>query len=291
MERLENIGEDLLIQSLIEHVPLKNNVLLGPGDDCAVMQQVGSGDFQLLKTDSIFEGTHFMKDAPPYWIGWKATARVVSDFAAMGGKPDALMVAIALPKQQTLTNIKLIYEGIFACARQFNFSIVGGETSSNEKIVLTLSGVGTCQKPILRSGAQDQDAIFVTGELGGSIKGKHLRFLPRMHEALWLSENFTITAMMDLSDGLGKDLPRLATASQLGYEIELDSIPITNGCNIQQAIDDGEDYELLFTCNANHTESMMAEWTKIFPSLKLSKIGKMSKKCDTPLTGGWDHFL
>ena len=132
----------------------------------------------------------------------------------------------------------------------------------------------------------------MTGTLGGSIQGKHLDFTPRVAEARWLTENFKIGAMMDLSDGVACDLPRLAEASQCGYRIDPDMIPVNDGCDLHQALSDGEDYELLFAVDSQIADVVVKAWPKIFSATPLTKIGEL---CD-PGGGdrfeedGWQHF-
>ena len=171
------MGEDALIQRITHSAPTLSNVHTGVGDDCAVLHPNPSG-FTLLKTDTIIENVHFLPSADPFWLGWKSVARVVSDFAAMGGKPDALMVAIAMPKSTATSYVDSLYQGIYHCAEKYQFSIVGGETSTANQTVITISGTGICpHEPISRYQAQLGDTIYVTGTLGGSIEGKHLSLI------------------------------------------------------------------------------------------------------------------
>ena len=293
MKTVKDIGEDKLIQRITQNAPLRDNILVGPGDDCAVIKNTGTEEYSLLKTDSIIEGVHFLPSADPYWIGWKSVARVISDFAAMGGTPDSVVIALALPSHTTLEFVDSIYQGIYQCANTYNFSVVGGETSSNDKLIITVSGIGKTTDFITRSGAQSGDSIWVTGRLGGSITGKHLQFSPRVQEAQWLKKHLDITAMMDLSDGLAKDLPRLANASKIGFNIEPVNIPCTEGVNYENAISDGEDYELLFCASALNNSlaaELILEWEKQFPNLPLTKIGEITPQSQASLKGGWEHF-
>lgn len=293
MKTVKDIGEDRLIQRITQNAPLKDNVLVGPGDDCAVIKHRGAQEYSLLKTDSIIEGVHFLPSADPYSVGWKSVARVVSDFAAMGGIPDSVVIALALPQQTPLETVDALYKGIYACAKLYDFSVVGGETSAHEKMVITVSGIGRTPHFITRSGALPGDSIWVTGTLGGSIEGKHLHFSPRVEEAQWLKKHLNITAMMDLSDGLAKDLPRLALSSNKGFHIERSSIPCTEGSSYENAIADGEDYELLLTATAlKHPQlsEFLSAWKKQFPSLLLTHIGEITPQSQVPLKGGWEHF-
>jgi thiamine-monophosphate kinase len=136
--------------------------------------------------------------------------------------------------------------------------------------------------------------LFVTGRLGGSIRGKHLRFVPRIHESRWLTENFSVHAMMDLSDGLGADLPRLAKASKVGFQIDMKRVPLNRGAKIDNAISDGEDFELLFAISPRDRAELERKWKKRFPSLPLTRIGRLTQRLNNStsqlLPGGFVHF-
>ena len=145
----------------------------------------------------------------------------------------------------------------------------------------------------LRSGAKPGDAIFVTGELGGSLAGKHLDFAPRVAEAQWLARNHPLHAMMDLSDGLAADLPRLAAASGCGFAIEEEALPRGRDCTVEQALGDGEDYELLFAISPRHSRALEASWRKRFPRLRLTRIGQLTRRQkhqQVLARRGYDHF-
>ena len=134
--------------------------------------------------------------------------------------------------------------------------------------------------------------LFVTGRLGGSIRGRHLRFSPRLEEAEWLAKHSKPSAMMDLSDGLGADLPRLAAASGCGWEIDPQSLPRHRGCDIAAAIGDGEDYELLLAVPPRRCRNLTARWSKRFPKLELTEIGRLAPgdHIAPELSGGWAHY-
>ena len=146
-------------------------------------------------------------------------------------------------------------------------------------------------RPLLRSRAQSGDFICVTGKLGGSLKSKrHLTFEPRLAEGRWLATQPAVHAMMDLSDGLGSDLPRLAKASQCSFALDRESIPRHKGCSLEEAISDGEDYELLLTVAPKQWSSLQCNWKKQFPKLQLTCIGTMlAAKADSiKLPKGYD---
>lgn len=292
MGELSGIGEDGLIARLTELVPT-GQAEEGPGDDCAVVDD-GGADLLLLKTDALVEGVHFIRETDATKVGWKAVARVVSDFAAMGGFPERFLVTLALPGSMDLDWVENFYRGMGTCFERYEAMLVGGETCrvpQGSAAVISVAAMGRVERRnlVMRSGGMVGDAIWVTGELGGSLAGKHLDFTPRIVQARWLVEHFKPTAMMDLSDGVARDLPRLAKASGCGFLLDLSSIPLSENCNSKQALEDGEDFELLFTL-AEGSEIEKA-WQETFPDLKLTKIGRLVASGEgLLLEGGWDHF-
>lgn len=289
MKRLRDIGEDALIGKLLKGFPL-GDLHAGPGDDCAVVDP-GRGRLRLLKTDAIVEGVHFLPDAPASKVGWKATARVLSDFAAMGGRPEYLMVTVALPADTAVAWAEGLYRGIRRCLEKHGGILAGGETTAvpeGSAAVISVAGEGSVARGelVLRSGGKPGDILAVTGRLGGSIAGKHLNFVPRLLEGQLLGR-MGARAMMDLSDGLAKDLPRLAKASDSGFEVNPEGVPMTRGCSAEEAIGDGEDYELLVAISSRKWAAISEEWPKGFA--KLTKIGVLTES-GGKLEGGWEHF-
>jgi thiamine-monophosphate kinase len=297
---LTNIGEDNLIAELTRSLRLNSRVKIGPGDDCAVVKF--GKRWQLLKTDCIVESIHFSKESPATWVGWKALCRAISDVAAMGGRPMDALVTIAVAPQVRLRWLRGVYSGLRKAAQRYDVNLVGGETSRSPGpafISVALTGIVEKRRALLRSGGKPGDFLYVTGQLGGSIRGKHLRFEPRLAEALWLADHFAINAMIDLSDGLGSDLPRLAKASGAGFEIDRERLPLSKGCSIEQAISDGEDYELLFAVPPEMVPTLEERWNKKFPALVLTQIGRLtepnlpelsSSGFDQFTDSGYDHF-
>ena len=294
---LHQLGEDALISRLVALMPRDSDPLAGPGDDCAVIDLGKGRPLQLLKTDAMVERVHFLATAPPRKIGWKAIARVTSDFAAMGGTPDRFLVTLALPADWPVGFVESIYRGMADCLRAFGGTLAGGETTrvpegSAAMISIAATGLVDRKNLVLRSGGNPGDLILVTGKLGGSITGKHLSFTPRQAESQWLVHHAKPSAMMDLSDGLAKDLPRLAKASRCGFQLDSNSIPKTRGCTLDQALGDGEDFELLLTLSPKKWPQLSAKWKAAFPKLPLAVIGQLTDpgKKPSPLTGGWDPF-
>ena len=293
---LRELGEDRLLRRVVPSLPQNRAVVAGAGDDCAVVRFGRDKKLLLLKTDCVVEGVHFTADAKPRAVGWKAMARPLSDFAAMSGVPQFALVTLIASPETSSRWITELYRGLAKAAEAFNVAIVGGETSRTDgplSISVSMTGEVEADRWASRSGGKADDELFVTGRLGGSIRGKHLRFTPRVEEARWLTRHITIHAMMDLSDGIGADLPRLARASRLGYELEITAVPRSQGCSLEQAISDGEDYELLFAVPPNDVPALTAKWAKKFPKLRLTRIGRLISgptSAKRKLPSGYVHF-
>ncbi len=294
--KLGQLGEERLLRQLLPRLPGNAAVVAGAGDDCAVVRRKGAKELLLLKTDCVVEGVHFAKEAAASAVGWKAMARPLSDFAAMAGVPQFALITLIAPSATTAAWTKALYRGLGKAARAFDVAIVGGETSATSgpiAISVSVSGVVEKDRWVARSGGKAGDHIFVTGRLGGSIRGRHLRFIPRIAEARWLTQHFRVHAMMDLSDGLGADLPRLARASELNFEVNEAAIPRTRGCSIKDAITDGEDYELLFAIPPEDAARLQKAWKKRFPKLPLTRIGRLNRKSkieNRKFPSGYVHF-
>ena len=304
-----SLSETELIQRLTQDLPADSSVLTGPGDDCAVLDWGGSK--LLFKTDAIVEGIHFERDTPPKTIGRKALARALSDIAAMSGTPTHALITLGVHAEMEPSLIEAVYQGLRDCAREHHVNIVGGETTSLSQLTLSISLIGRASKPILRTGSAVGDAIFVSGELGGSMAGHHLNFTPRLKEARWLSDQDIVHAMIDLSDGLATDLRHLLS-DQTGAELLTRALPIRRAAKerardnpsgktaLLAALTDGEDYELLFTVSSKDAVPMLDGWKSAFPETPLHCIGKITDqpgialrddKGLKPLTlHGYDHL-
>jgi thiamine-monophosphate kinase len=280
-----------LINLLTRSLPTNKTVITAAGDDCAVLDFGLPDRLLLFKTDAIVEGTHFTSATPPEKIGHKALARCLSDIAAMAGTPSAALITLGLPKDFDSTFITSIYDGMNTLARCHEVAIVGGETTTNPGgILISVAVVGTVPrgKAVLRSGAEAGDAIFVTGELGGSLAGRHLEFEPRLAEGRWLVQNFSVHAMIDLSDGLAGDLRHILKASRVGAELLSGAIPVSREARtaakaessskppLLAALTDGEDFELLFTVASRDAVQVLDGWKKQFADVKLTCIGKIT---------------
>lgn len=232
------------------------SVVLGPGDDAAVIEV--NRKKILFCGDMLIEGVHFVQSGIRFEdLGYKAAARTLSDIAAMAGAPRYIGVSLSLPKKHT-GKIKDILKGIEKLTRRFKISLVGGDTSVSDKIFVDVWCIGeTSGRYVSRSGACISDGIFVSGKLGCSYEtGKHLYFSPRIKEALYLKKHFRINAMIDISDSLSLDLYRLIKESSKSAVIFENKIPLTIGAELENALYDGEDYELLFTAPLKHKEKI-----------------------------------
>lgn len=291
---LRDIGEDRLLARLMPARRRYKNVLSSIADDCAVVRC--GRELLLLKTDCVVEGIHFSKRHDAADVGWKAMMRPLSDFAAMSGIPQFALVTLIAPSTKAVAWAEKLYDGLRKAAAKFGVQIVGGETSATPgpvAVSVSVTGVVERDRWVSRSGGRVGDELFVTGKLGGSIRGKHLRFTPRIEESRWLTKNFPIHAMMDLSDGLGADLPRLARASHAGFEIDKEAIPRSHSSTLKQAINDGEDYELLFAVVPRLRRKLERSWKRKFPKIPLTCIGRLTSQSairDPHFRGGYVHF-
>lgn len=305
---LADVGEDVIVRMLTGvlpgHVGTKGRfrTIVGPGDDCAVLRSPDASRVLLLKTDCVVEGVHYAAAAPPSKVGRKALARPLSDIAAMGGEPHAALVTLVAPSARPLAYVRALYRGLSALAEETGVAVVGGETSSSPApgsgggfamLSVALLGSALADRYALRSGASPGDRVVVTGRLGGSIRGRHLTFPPRLKEGRWLVRNRFATAMMDISDGLAKDAVRLGAASGVEVVIEPGRVPRNRGCSAEQAMGDGEDYELLFTVAAGRMAELVRRWRRTFPDVPLTEVGSvgsLGKGGRKSAGGGWEHF-
>jgi thiamine-monophosphate kinase len=265
-------GEFALIDWIRRQAPLTGRVRLGIGDDCAVLSAPHDNDL-LVTTDMLLEGRHFrLNEATAEDVGFKALAVNLSDIAAMAGVPTAAFVAVALPRGQAVEIAQGIYRGIAPLAARFGVTLAGGDTNAWDGplvVSVTLLGEATPPGPVARAGAHVGDAILVTGPLGGSLRGRHLRPQPRVAEALVLHAAADLHAMIDLSDGLSSDLAHiLAESGALGATLDAARVPIhadaialaaADGRSpLDHALHDGEDFELCCAVTIDDAERLLA---------------------------------
>ena len=280
--------EQALLANLFRR-PLPQGVLLGIGDDAAVLPPNDSSI--LWTTDLLTEGVDFrLAETDPRRIGCKALAANLSDIAAMGGVPTAYLVALALPRDGALELAELLYEGMTSLEEKYGVALVGGDTncwSGGLVVSITVLGRAGPKGVWKRSGGKSGDMLLATGTFGGSILERQFSFEPRVFEAMYLNENHDIHAAMDVSDGLSLDVFRLATASGLGATLFPDDIPIAadavrlsqqTGCTpLDHALSDGEDFELILAVEPSEAETLLQTQPleKLFGT-KLHRIGELT---------------
>ena len=292
------LGEDRLLELIFLHLPhgKRRGIFARAGDDCAVVEIPGANKCLVLKTDCVVEGVHFVRRTKAVDVGWKAMMRPLSDFAATSALPHFALITLIVPRKTDTAWVTELYRGLHRAANRFKVRIIGGETSSTPgTIVISVSVTGFVEKSraVSRRGGKDGDALFVTGRLGGALRRKHLKFIPRIAESRWLTKNFSVHAMMDLSDGLGADLPGLTRSSKVAFDVDLQNLPLARGASTRDAISQGEDYELLFAISPRDQSRLQRQWAKKFPNLSLTRIGSLNRKSkieNRKLPGGYIHF-
>ena len=248
----------------------------GMGDDCAVLSRKRAAT--LVTVDPVIYKRHFNDAVKPRDTGAKLLKRNLSDIAAMGGKPTAAVLALTLDSRTRVDWLESFYRGLAACAKRHGVPIIGGDIAEAPDTVaasLTLLGQPSGRRVLTRQGAALHDWIFVTGRLGNSLSsGHHFKFTPRLNEGAWLARQREVRSMIDVSDGLAKDLKSL-TPTGLHPHIDARNLPLRRGADIAAALNDGEDYELLFTVTAKtNPDAFVRKWRQVFPKLKLSCLGR-----------------
>jgi thiamine-monophosphate kinase len=324
-------GEDTIlgrIEAIAALMAIRDSgVRVGIGDDASLFK--GSRGFeQILTCDWFLEGTHFLRDRhPPDAVGWKCLARALSDVAAMGGIPRCFLLSLALPASHTGRWLDEFLQGLRRAAKRFGCVLAGGDTTHRADILINVTVVGEVLMggAVLRSGARPGDILFVSGRLGEAELGlrlirksnrrldsrqpvlrKHLYPEPRLALGRWLAENRLASAMMDLSDGLSTDLPRLCAASKVGARIEAEKLPAVRLRKGVQSLDEdslrlalhgGDDYELLFTVPRKRLNQIprsvagvpLTAIGKITKERKLLLLEKSGREASLP-NRGWDPF-
>lgn len=267
-----------LVRWLGANLPAHPLLRIGIGDDAAVVRWSGDRDL-VVTTDTVTDQVDFiLAETDPALVGHKALGVNLSDLAAMAAEPVAVVVSLVLPRDgggngRDAKELAVeLYRGLIPLAEQFNVAIAGGDINTWDgplAITLTAFGRVTERGPLTRSGARPGDFLLVTGALGGSILGRHLRVEPRVREALLLNERYELTAGMDISDGLTLDASRLAAASSCGVALRLDSVPISGDAvelaerdgktPLEHALGDGEDFELLFAAAPEVAEQIVRD--------------------------------
>ena len=272
------------INWLQKYLKYNNDVLIGSGDDCAVIKLLDN-NLLYATTDTIVQGVDF-EQATPEQIGYKSIAISLSDLAAMGGGFTKMyaLISASLPKARARPSFTHpLFKGMYSICKRFGVQIIGGDISSTKgpiTITSTLLGIGK-SKPVTRLGSCMDDAILVTGSLGGSILGRHLYFTPRLRESALLNSHYKINSMIDISDGLLQDLNHILEKSKLGAILDEVSIPISQDAYrmksnpLKHAMTDGEDFELLFTAPLKEAVKIIHDRTLKTP---VSIIGMITKQ-------------
>lgn len=320
------MGESGLLKEIFRRSPAAPSGEIWVGDDAALIRSPGTR--LLFTTDLLVENVDFdLELSSGADIGYKAVAVNVSDVAAMGGTPEYGLATLSLRSDVTEDLVRDILDGLEEAARRWGLRLVGGDISSGRDIAVSVSLIGRSpEHPVVRSGAREGELIFVTGTLGASAGGlealraglqgrdsgvdgmirRHLRPEPRVEEGRKLAEA-GVSAMIDVSDGLGLDLSRVMEASGTGCRIQPEAVPAdpaleTLGAMIEEgrapfdlAFSGGEDFELLFTCSADVVKSVEASLAEL--GTEYNEIGRVTGSGlylgDERLEErelGWDHL-
>jgi len=292
------LSETLLIESIQQWLgPVSPESPNGIGDDCAVTDITGESRYLLTTVDGVAWGEHFDASVSPELAGRKLMARNLSDIASMGGIPRRAVISLWMGANVKLDWLRRFYEGIAKLAEEFGVEIVGGDVSRapRDVFISDLCLQGMCDRPIQRKQVETGDSIWVTGKLGGSILGKHVTFQPRVKEGLWLNENHWAKSMMDISDGLAKDLGSLVGKR----EVEVFQLPISDDAISSSetsgmdpwvhGLCDGEDYELVFVVDRQmSTDALVAQWNGVFdiPLTQIGVVGEIQEDFSLVLNRG-----
>lgn len=279
----------------------------GIGDDCAVVPTRGATEW-LVTTDPVVFGRHFDASLSPAAVAAKLLKRNLSDIASMGGTPRSAVISLALPQLTSLAWLRGFYRALGKLAQQHGVAIAGGDiTESDATLGAFLTLIGAAGPRVLtRQGARSGDWIYVTGQLGGSILGHHWQFTPRLAEGRWLASRKEVRSLMDVSDGLAKDLVDL-TPKDCRPALCAEAVPVSRAAQklsrrtkrapLEHALSDGEDFELVFTVDAKADRAAFeAAWRKQF-STRLTCLGRFFRSSETvigavPLQNfrGYEHL-
>lgn len=316
-----DVSEDRLIDAIRRVLSGAGpEVIVGPGDDAAVLA-AGSGEL-VLTADALIEGVHFDRGiSSARDLGYKAVTVNVSDIAAMGASPRAALVTLALTPDLDAAWVMELYGGMRQACDEHALWLVGGDLARGEQIAISVTVTGEVApgRAVTRAGARPDDVLAVTGALGASAAGlrvarsgrlhgdgdrallhAHLRPTARVGEGTALARHGA-TAMMDVSDGLAKDLTRLAAASGVGARIRLRDVPVAAGATRDDALGGGEDYELLVTLPGEEAFTAAAGELRETYGTALTVIGSIVRGDGVDAVGddgverrlapaGWDHF-
>jgi thiamine-monophosphate kinase len=281
------LGEEKLISAIRRWLGNVNPAPpAGIGDDCAVL--TADRGRTLITVDPVVYGRHFDASVSPHHVGGKLLKRNLSDIAAMGGTPTVAVVSLLLDARTKTDWLAGFYRGLASAAREYGVKIVGGDVAQADgTLSASLTLIGRAGPRVLtRMGARVGDWIYVTGQLGNSLAtGHHVAFRPRLAEGQWLATRREVRALMDVSDGLAKDVRALTPASTYPA-IVADALPLRAGADVRGALEDGEDYELLFAVAARtDTAAFERAWNRRFRRVRLTKIGRFERPVAAALSG------
>jgi len=301
-------NEEQILAELIPALKQGREIAVSPGDDCAVIN-VGLDKMLLLAVDQLIADVHYLdRNTSASEIAGKLLKRNLSDIAAMGGVPAQALLTIAADFTGVNTVneqwLREFFQSLGEAAAHWQVSVCGGDLASipSDRTVSTLSITGWVkpQQLCLRSTAKVGDHLYATGCFGNSFDSNHhLTFTPRIKEAQFLAGTFTRT-MIDVSDGLLKDLTRIATASRVGVILETEKIPLRAGADQEHALVDGEDYELLLAVPPEMAPELDCKWP--FAEVPITRIGRFTDQHPGEISAlnagdlskinrsGYDHF-
>lgn len=260
---------------LLPRMPADPRLDVPPGDDAAVIRPP-AGRRTVVTTDMLMEGTDFVfgLECTPRAVGHKALAVNLSDLAAMAARPEAVVVAVTLPRRGGDAVARGLHEGIAALAAAHDVALAGGDTNAwDGPLVVSITALGSVPpgRAWRRDGARPGDLLVVTGPCGGSLLGRHLEVAPRCREALAIAERHEVHAAIDVSDGLSLDLARMMAASGTAAVIDLASVPIhpdaariaarpgDGRSTLDHALGDGEDFELVLAMPPADARALVAD--------------------------------
>jgi thiamine-monophosphate kinase len=257
-------------------------VCVGIGDDSAVLKY-DKNKYMLWASDMLIEDVHFNVKKDGYErVGRKAVAVNISDIAAMGGTPKYITVSIGIPANKRSESIvRALYKGLKGLCRKYDVKIVGGDTNRSEKLIIDVSIIGFVSKKhlVTRSGAKEGDIVLITGPVKDGKK-THLDFDPRIEESGSLVRGHKIHSMIDVSDGIAPDLGRICDLSGVGARVLADSIPLSKGLSLKDALHYGESFELLFTMSASAAKKLIKNSVSRGEKNRYYSIGEITRKKD-----------
>ena len=290
-----NLGvETDFVHWLLDRIPADPRLEVPPGDDAAVLRPPARRR-TVVTVDMLTEGVDFIlgPHCLPWMVGHKAVAVSLSDLAAMGSRPEAIFVAVCLPRAGGDAIAHGLLEGIQAITAEHNCTLAGGDTNSwDGPLVVSVTAIGSVPpgQAWRRDGGRPGDLVVVTGSYGGSLLGRHLAVQPRCREAIFIAERFEVHAAIDVSDGLSLDLSRLLEASGTGAVVRLDAVPIhadavrmsqlpgDGRTPLDHALCDGEDFELVLVMPPDAAQALVAAAGQPPLDLPMTIIGELTAK-------------